>query len=214
MAHSRETHVAILKRALYRLKQATKAWYERIDRYFQGIGFVKSDADSNLYYLVVGGDVLILVLYVDDLFLIGSLGLIKKCKRDLAAEFEMNNLGLIHYFLGMVVWQTNGDILICQRRYCIEILRRLGIEDYKTMSTPMISNWMKVNASRKKDVDPTLYKQLIGSFRYLVNTRPYISYAVNCLSQFMVEPNRAHWIAGKHVLRYLHGTVEHGIRYA
>lgn len=63
-----------LKRALYGLKQVPRAWYEHIDRYLQGMGFVKSEVDANLYYLVVGDDVLILVLYVDGLFLTCSLG--------------------------------------------------------------------------------------------------------------------------------------------
>ena len=63
-------------------------------------------------------------------------------------------------------------------------------------------------------MDPTLYKQLIRSLMYLVNTRPDICFAVNALSQFMVEPRRAHWTVGKHMLRYLRGTVEYGLRYA
>ena len=102
--HNKETHMCRLKKALYRLKQAPRAWYEHIDTYLQKMGFVKSEADANLYYLVVGGEILILVLYVDDMFLIGSLGLIKDCKRDLAGEFEMKDLRLMHYFLGMEVW--------------------------------------------------------------------------------------------------------------
>jgi hypothetical protein len=213
VTHSKETHVCRLKRALYGLKQAPRAWYERIDTYLQNMGFVKSEADANLYYLVVGGEVLILVLYVDDLFLTGSLGLIEECKRDLAAEFEMKDLGLMHYFLGMEVWQTDGEIFLGQGKYCIEILKRFGMEDCKAMSTPMITNWRKVDTSKEKDIDPTLYRQLIGSLMYLVNTRPDIAFAVNSLSQFMMEPKRVHWTAAKHVLRYLRGTVEYGIRY-
>jgi len=81
------------------------------------------------------------------------------------------------------------------------------------MATPMITNWKKIDASEDKDEDPTLYMQLIGSLMYLVNTRPDICYAVNTLSQFMVEPKRAHWAATKHVLRYIQGTVEHGLLY-
>jgi hypothetical protein len=100
---SKETHVCRLKRALYELKQAPRVWYEHIDSYLQVMGFVKSEADANLYYLVDGGEVFILVLYVDDLFLTGSLGLIDECKKNLAAEFEMKDLGLMHYFLGMEV---------------------------------------------------------------------------------------------------------------
>ena len=69
--HEQKNHVWRLKRALYGLKQAPRAWYGRIDSYLQKMGFVKSDTDLNLYYLRVGDEPLILVLYVDDLFLIG-----------------------------------------------------------------------------------------------------------------------------------------------
>ena len=62
-------------------------------------------------------------------------------------------------------------------------------------------------------MDPTLYRQLIGSLMYLVNTRPNLSFAVNTLSQFIVEPRRVHWVAAKHMLRYLAGTVDYGLDY-
>jgi hypothetical protein len=79
--------------------------------------------------------------------------------------------------------------------------------DCRPMSTPLVTNWRNIDASYSKIVDPTVYHQLIGSLMYLVNTRPYISFAVNSLSQFMVDPRRVHWIAAKHVLRYLRGTI-------
>ena len=72
--------------------------------------------------------------------------------------------------------------------------------DCRPMSTPMITNWKKLHASKFEFVDPTLYHQLIGSLMYLVNTRPSIFFVVNSLSQFMVEPRRVHWVAAKHVL--------------
>ena len=87
------------------------------------------------------------------------------------------------------------------------------MEDCRSMATPMITNWKNIDASEDKDVDPTLYRQLIGSLMYLVNTRPDICYVVNTLSQFMVEPKRAHWAAAKHVLRYIQGTVDYGLLY-
>ena len=79
--------------------------------------FVKSDADPNLYYLRVGDEPLILVLYVDDLFLTGSSRLIKDCKENLVAEFDMKDLGRMHYFLGLEVWQQKGEIFLGQGRY-------------------------------------------------------------------------------------------------
>jgi hypothetical protein len=69
--HGRESHVCRLKKSLYRLKQAPRAWYSRIDGYLQSMGFTKSEADPNLYFILVGADPLILVLYMDDLFLTG-----------------------------------------------------------------------------------------------------------------------------------------------
>jgi hypothetical protein len=96
--------VCILKRSLYGLKQAPCAWYTRIDSYFTGLGFTKSEADENLYQIVVEGKILIIVLYVDDLILNGDEQLIHLCKEDLAKEFEMKNLGLLHYFLGLEIW--------------------------------------------------------------------------------------------------------------
>ena len=81
------------------------------------------------------------------------------------------------------------------------------------MSTPMITNWKKLHASDSELVDPTLYRQLIGSLMYLVNTRPDICFAVNTMSQFMCEPRKVHWVAAKHILRYLQGTVDYGLDY-
>ena len=68
----RESHVCWLRRALYGLKQAPRAWYTRMDSYFTGLGFTKSEADANLYHIMVEGKPLIIVLYVDDLILTGD----------------------------------------------------------------------------------------------------------------------------------------------
>jgi hypothetical protein len=100
----RESHVCRLKRALYGLKQAPRAWYTQIDNYFTGLGFTKSEADANLYQIVVEGKILIIVLYVDDLILTGDEQLIHSCKEYLAKEFEMKDLGLLHYFLRLEIW--------------------------------------------------------------------------------------------------------------
>jgi hypothetical protein len=95
--------VCTLKKDLYGLKQAPHAWYEKMDGFLMSLGFNKSAADPNLYYHIDGNECLILVLYVDDLFLTCSERLIAECKRALTAKFEMKDLVLMHYFLGLEV---------------------------------------------------------------------------------------------------------------
>ena len=146
------------------------------------MGFQKSEVDPNLYYIVVGGDPLILLLYVDDLFIIGEERLIAACKRDLASEYEMTDIGMMHYYLGIEVWQELGHIFLGQGKYVVDVLRRFRMEDYRPMATPMITNWRKLHAFEGELVDPTLYRQLIGSLMYLVNSRTDLCFAVNTLN--------------------------------
>ena len=101
VTHGDKSHVCKLKKALYGLKQAPRVWYVRMDGYLHSLGFSKSTADSNLYFKVVHNHILILALYVDDLFLKGEEQLIAQCKRELTSEFEMKDFGLMHYFLDL-----------------------------------------------------------------------------------------------------------------
>jgi hypothetical protein len=104
------------------------------------MGFTKSEVDSNLYYILLGGEPLILVLYVDDLFVTRSRKLIANCKMDLSNEFKMKDSGFMHYFLGLEVWQKDGQIFLGQGKYAIEILKFFGMQDCRPMENPMISN--------------------------------------------------------------------------
>jgi hypothetical protein len=88
------------------------------------MGFTKSKVDSNLYYIFVGTDLHVLVLYVDDLFLIGVEKLIAGCNVDMVVEFEMKEICMMHYFLGFEVWQRPGEIFLGQGKYVVEILKR------------------------------------------------------------------------------------------
>ena len=110
-----------LKKSLYGLKQAPRTWYNKIDGFLSSLRFTKSKADSNVYYKVEDGNPMILLLYVDDLFVIGMDGLIVDTKRKLAPMFEMKYLGMMHYFLGMEVWQNVDGIFLGQGKYAVEI---------------------------------------------------------------------------------------------
>ena len=139
--------------------------------------------------------------------------MIHSCKEDLAKAFEMKDLGLIHYFLGLEIWQREGELFVSQGKYAREILGKFHMEDCKPMDTPLPGNWRKEDATLAEVVEATIYRQFVGFLMYLVNTRPKICYAVNQLSQVMVKPTKLFWKAGKHVLRYLRGTYEYGLRY-
>jgi len=85
-----------------------------MDSYLTNLGFTKSEVDENLYHIMVEGKLLNIVLYVDDLILIGDEKLIRSCKEDLAREFEMKDMGLMHYFFGLEVWQGDGELFFSQ----------------------------------------------------------------------------------------------------
>lgn len=87
--------------------------------------------------------------------------------------------------------------------------------DCKPMSIPMETNLLKLREamSSLELVDPTLYRQIIGSLMYLINSRPNICYAINILSQFIIEPKQLHMSPVQHILRYLRGTIEYGLLY-
>jgi hypothetical protein len=123
----RKSHVCKLKKALYGLKQAPRAWYGRIDSFLMSLGFTKSKEDSNLYFKVMNDEPVILLLYVDELFLTREERLIIECKKRLASEFEMKDLGLMNYFLGLEVWQSPERIFLNQGKYAVEILKRFDM---------------------------------------------------------------------------------------
>ena len=129
-------------------------------------GFTKSKVDSNLYNKVVNDGIMILLVYVDDIFFTGEEKLISECKKKLVVEFEMKYLGTIHYFLG---------------KYIVEILKRFGMLDCKEMNTPMVTNLTFLNDDSSDTVDITLYQHIIISLVHLTNTRLDICFVVNTL---------------------------------
>ena len=134
-----------LKKALYGLKKAPRAWYVRIDGHLMSLGFSKSVVDPNPYYKIVNGEALILVLYFDDLFLTSTESLIVEYKYALASEFEMKDLGMMHYLLGLEVWKRTDEIFPSQGKYTVEILKKFGMLNYEPMATPMLMNLKKLS---------------------------------------------------------------------
>jgi hypothetical protein len=96
----------------------------------------------------------------------------------------------------------------------VEILKRFGMMDCKAMPKPMVTNLKLLSDASSETVNATMYRQIIGSLMYFTNMRLDICFVVNTLSQYMVEPRSVHLIAAKHVMRYLKGTNDYGLRYA
>eukprot|EP00253_Pinus_taeda_P028146 PITA_28146 len=146
-----------------------------IDSYFTRLGFTKSKVNANLYHIVVEGKLLIIVLYVDDLILTGDDHLIKSCKEDLAREFEMKDMGLMHYFLSMEVWQGDGKLFVSKGKYANEILRIFHMESNKPMETPLADMCYAVNQLSQVMLRPTklYWKAAKHVLRYLRGTYQY-----------------------------------------
>ena len=113
------------------------------------LGFSKSKANSNVYYKVEDGGIMMLLLYLDDLLLIGKDLLINECKNKLATK----DLGTMHYFLGLEVWQFPDEIFLNQGKYTVEILKRFGMLDCKAINTPMVTNLKLLNDDSSERVD-------------------------------------------------------------
>ena len=106
----------------------------------------------------------------------------------------MKDLGMMHYFLGLEMRQRTDDIFLNHRNFIVEILKKLGMLNCNPMATPMVMNLKKLSVSSfdSEEIDLTMYRQLIGSLMYLVNTRPDICYAMSTLSQFMSQRRQTH----------------------
>ena len=136
-----------------------------------------------MYYKVANGNhEILLLLYADDLFLTGDEKLILDSKRNLITEFEMKYLCMMHYFLGLEVWQKPREIFLSQGKYAVNFLKRFRMMDCKSMTMSMTTNLKLFGDTTPERDDATLYKKMIGSLMYLTNTRPYICFAVNILS--------------------------------
>ena len=125
----------------------------------------------------------------------------------------MKDLGLMHYFLGLEVWQRPSEIFLSQGKRIVKLLEIFGMVDCKSVSTPMELKKLSGSTAGPVLSNPTEYRQLVGALMFLVNTCPDICFAVNTLSQQMVEPHHFHWVGSKNLLRYLQRMINHGLRY-
>lgn len=153
------------------------------------------------------GKIILISLYVDDMIITDNVdALIKELKLQMSQVFEMKDLRSLNYCLGLEVWRDSGQTFLTEGKYVRWFPKKFRMEQCKTTSVPLQQNLKLCRDDGSKEVDATLYGQLVGSLIYLTTTRPDLAYYVSVLSQFMSKPLESHWVAAKSVLRCVHGT--------
>lgn len=202
------SQICKVRRALYDLKQAFRAWFEKFSSIIRKLGFTSNSHDYELFVKKRKTCITLLILYViiigDDVIGISDL------KQSLSHCFEMR----LNYFLELEVLSDYANYYLSQAKYASDILARAGFTDYKIVVTLLETNLRFTPLDGTSLSDATLYRQLIGSLVYLTVTRPDIVYAVNIVSQFMSAPRFAHYEAVLRIIRYIKGTLFHGLYFS
>ena len=169
-----------IRRALYGLKQAPRAWFAKFSSTISYLGYMASHYDSALFLSCTDKGTILLLLYVDDMIIIGDdLNGIQELKDFLSQQFEMKDLVHLSYFLGLEITHSTDGLYITQAKYASELLSRAGLTDSKTVDTPVEFNAHLTPSGGKPLSNPSLHRRLVGNLIYLIVTRPDISYAVH-----------------------------------
>ncbi|KAK3017876.1 hypothetical protein RJ639_004172 [Escallonia herrerae] len=182
-------------------------WREAMQREIQ-----QSYSDYSLFTLQRGIVQVNVLVYVDDLIISGNNhATIQRFKTYLNECFHMKDLGALKYFLGVEVARAPEGILLCQRKYALDIISEVGLLGAKAASVPLEQNHQLALATGRLIDDPERYRRLVGRLIYLCLTSPKLSYCVHVLSQFMQQLREEHWEAALRVVRYLKGNPGQGI---
>ena len=155
----------------------------------------------------------LLSVFVDDLIIAANKVIsLSNVKKMLMSEFKMKDLGKLNHFIGIDFHITQGYVKMNQNKYIGRVLERFDMSNCKPRATPCE---LKKDLSNNSDpVDSRKYREIIGSLIYLMTcTRPDLSYTVGKLLQYLSEPRQQHWVAAKHMLKYLRGTSHYELRY-
>ncbi|WJZ95359.1 hypothetical protein VitviT2T_014135 [Vitis vinifera] len=186
--------VCHLRRALYGLKQAPRAWFAKFSSTIFRLGYTASPYDSALFLRRTDKGTILLLLYVDDMIITGDdLSGIQELKDFLSQQFEMKDLGHLSYFLGLEITHSTDGLYITQAKYASDLLSQAGLTDSKTVDTPV---------------------ELNAHLTPLGGGNHYISYVVHQVSQYLSAPRSTHYAAVLRILRYLKGTLFHGLFYS
>ncbi|KAJ9565499.1 hypothetical protein OSB04_001465 [Centaurea solstitialis] len=206
--------VCKLRKALYGLHQAPRAWYDTLSSYLLENKFERGVIDKTLFIKRTKTDMLLVQIYVDDI-IFGS------TKEDMCKEFEelmhkkfkMSSMGELTFFLGLQVKQKRDGIFINQSKYVATMLQKFGMNDAKPASTPMETHKHLTADVEGEEVDVHQYRSMIGSLMYLTASRPYIMFVVCVCARFQVRPKESHLHAVKRIFKYLKGQPKLGLWY-
>ena len=178
----------------------------------ESINFKPCTADPCIFVTGEGADLTIVAVYVDDLIVITKTPeTMKKIKENLAARFKMKDLGKLHYCLGISIQhdEERGSLWMDQRQYIQSLLKRYGLSQAKSATTPADVNVKLVkNDGVSKPVNQVNYQSMVGSLLYAsIATRPDIAQAVGAVSKFNSCPTEARLTAVKRIFYYLKGTI-------
>ncbi|KRX83269.1 Retrovirus-related Pol polyprotein from transposon TNT 1-94 [Trichinella sp. T6] len=205
-----------LRKSIYGLKQASRAWYGMLDDTLQSFGLNRLKNEPCIYFLRKNETFLAVGVYVDDLLILSNNESSKnELKMALCERFKMKDLGKAHWCLGIRIVQDveNGTLSIDQEQYIEELLHRFRMSDCKGVKTPLDPNQVLSKAMMPrsdeeiKQMHAVPYREAVGCLVYLSQScRPDICHAVGIVSRFSDNPGKAHWTAVKRIFRYLKYT--------
>ncbi|CAM8929486.1 unnamed protein product [Rhodiola kirilowii] len=211
-----ENKVCKLIKSLYGLKQAPKQWHQKFDEVILSSGFKLNQADKCIYSKFDNsGNVVIICLYVDDMLIFGTdQKQVDLTKDFLSSSFSMKDMREADVILGIRIKRENKSIALSQSHYIEKVLKKFNYLNCSPVSTPMDPS-VKLLPNTSEPISQLEYSQVIGCLMYaMTSTRPDIAFAVGKLSRYTSNPSTHHWEAIRRVLKYLKGTMHHGLVYA
>ena len=205
-----EPLVCKLNKSLYGLKQSSRNWNQLLDGFLKSLGFIQSYADPCVYSKVDGDNIIIMLIWVDDIILSSNHDSeISRIKTMLGNRFSMKDLGEIKWFLGIEFHCEKDCVKMSQRDFIHKLLVKFQLVDAAPKSLPCETTSAKMDFPDSPLLDdPRLFREIVGSLIYVSTCcRSDISFVVSKLSQYMNAPRMAHLNAAKNVLKYLKGTI-------
>nr|GEW02671.1 retrovirus-related Pol polyprotein from transposon TNT 1-94 [Tanacetum cinerariifolium] len=210
-----KTAFLMLKKDLYGLKQALRAWYDMLSSFLISQDFSKGSVDPTLFICRNGNDLLLVQIYVDDIIFAASTPELCDLFANLmCSKFKMSMMGKISFFLTLQISQSPRGIFINQSKYALESLNKYGFESYDPMDTLMVEKSKLDEDKEGKAIDPSHYRGMIGILFYLIASRPDLQFAICMCTWYQTRPTEKHVHVVKMIFRYLHGTVHRGLWYA